>query len=195
MPLQLPIGFGNATLIWSQTGDPDRYTSDFGFTDASADAAPLVASAIYSAWTTTISPAANIATGYFFEGVDVRMHRDFGIVEGSDLTRLTGTYTAQFPPQNVAMLVRKSTGFAGRKNRGRMFLPPCYVAETPISNTGQIDAVTLATLNGQLAQFIDALADADCPMALLHTNIADPPTPVVSLRMESIVATQRRRLR
>ncbi len=109
------------------------------------------------------------------------------------------------PPPNVAVLVKKKTGFGGRKNRGRIYLP-WSVSESNINEVGVIDAAGMATVTNALAAFkaispnltqVIANRVYDLPWdnparQLIAVNIGKE---VLSMVVDPIVATQRRRVR
>lgn len=102
-------------------------------------------------------------------------------------------------PQNSAMLVHKNTGFGGRFNKGRLYLPGAF--ESQVNAVGLIDAVSQGTWNSALATLFAAY-NAVAGLAeiyLLHNprpdDLLPDPTPISSLVIDPIIATQRRRLR
>jgi hypothetical protein len=99
-------------------------------------------------------------------------------------------------PQNVSFLAKKATAFAGKAFRGRMYLP--CVVEGIVDNNGIVGASTITAMNLRLTNLLSNLASAlafPAPMVLLHSNPLIDPTTVTSLTMDTMVATQRRRLR
>jgi len=107
-----------------------------------------------------------------------------------------GTRAAQTqPPPQVTLLIKKTTGFAGRKFRGRAYWP--YGGGTAtIDEQGKIIGGEATVVNGVVSGWTAALNNAGLNTAgqvLLHSD-ATAPTPVISFARESVVATQRRRL-
>ena len=98
-------------------------------------------------------------------------------------------------PPNVAVLVQKKTGLTGRKNRGRLYFPG-FVGEGDVDANGIIDSDVLATMQGHFDDFLTAVnaSTTNIDMAILHHD-ASTPTPVTSLVVSNLVATQRRRIR
>ncbi|MQB02229.1 MAG: hypothetical protein GEU78_18625 [Actinobacteria bacterium] len=93
---------------------------------------------------------------------------------------------------NVSVLVQKQTGLAGRRNRGRMYVPGIQAGG--IGDDGVIDATQLTSWQAAADVWFDA-ADAILPLVILHETPPDTATPVLSLSVQALVATQRRRLR
>lgn len=97
----------------------------------------------------------------------------------------------------TSYLIRKNTALGGRKNRGRMFVPG--VDEDKVDASGGILPAWVTTLQGVAGDFFDAATAATMYPVVLHTLVPGPtqpaPTAITSLSVESLVATQRRRLR
>jgi hypothetical protein len=117
-------------------------------------------------------------------------------------------------PQNCAMLIKKKTAKAGRRNSGRMYIPSGYMAEADVSNNGSIATASLQAYqnwaNGFLGNMTDPIAVPPAPatsfiLSLLHSeptddqgNVTGPapiPTDITSLVVDSRIATMRTRLR
>lgn len=112
-----------------------------------------------------------------------------------------GTGTAmQMSPPNVTYLVKKTTAFAGRAYRGRIYLP--FVDNISISEAGAISGPTLTRLETAVAALMAAPGTGSSTGVsgwwLLHRaeegETPPAPTQIVALAAESVVATQRRRL-
>lgn len=93
----------------------------------------------------------------------------------------------------VAVLVRKLTGLAGREFRGRMYLPG--PSENAVTASGFLAATNLAAYQTAADNYLAALLSNAHPMILLHDNPATAVNTVTSLSVDPKVATQRRRLR
>lgn len=99
--------------------------------------------------------------------------------------------TAQVPQS--AVLIRKETAVGGRTGRGRMFWPA--IADTSIVEGGHLTGVVLGNIQTDADAFLAALDTAGLPMVLLHTDPSRVPDLITSLAVQSLTATQRRRLR
>lgn len=135
-------------------------------------------------------------TGTIYSGALSGGEEVSGLVENSAI----GADADEVPPPNVACLIRKGTGFGGRRNRGRMYLP-CYVDESTVDDRGLILTAAITALNTVLFDWNVAITTivttnvTDTKMVILHSTGAGTPTPqVFSLTAQPIVATQRRRL-
>lgn len=117
-----------------------------------------------------------------------------------------GGIAAAFPPAVVSLLVKKNSAFAGKKNRGRMYIP-FAVAEPDVGPDGLIGGAVLATLQTHFNSLLsDNVAVAIQPVISNKTLVTDPVTGkkyvtavtagpnVTSFQCETHVATQRRRM-
>jgi hypothetical protein len=113
-----------------------------------------------------------------------------------------GTPSITSLPPNCAVLVSKNTSRGGRRGKGRWFVPWC-VDEGMVDEAGTIFASTRATMQTAFDTFLAQLATQNVPMVVLHgpsaPTTAHPTTPgapnvVVSLSVDPLISTQRRRL-
>lgn len=114
---------------------------------------------------------------------------------------VVGTHSGpvSYAPPNVAALARKTTSFAGRQNRGRMYLP--FVNEGTIDIAGQLTALEVSGINAALNAFmvkhVGGANEVESVTISHVPTVSDPtplPTTVDDIICEGIVATQRRRL-
>lgn len=136
-----------------------------------------------------------LASSSEFLGVHVEVGASpFDLIFDSTSGAGSGTVGGDISSPQVQCLVKKVTGAAGRKNRGRMYVPD--VAEAVVDQSGVInvtgrgraDLVATAFFTGVLG----VAADFTVPV-LLHTD-ATTPTVIVGFTVEVKAATQRRRL-
>ena len=92
----------------------------------------------------------------------------------------------------VTVCVTKQTSYAGKKYRGRMYLPAAYLSEANVNAAGIIDGATYSSLQDQVSGLLADMNTAGLPMYLLHSDATDP-TPVNDLLPRLSVRTQRRR--
>lgn len=113
-----------------------------------------------------------------------------------------GSRTASMMPQNVALLVQKRSLTGGKRGRGRFYIP-WILRDEEVVETGLVDGTALAAFQDHATTMLDELASggggADpAPMVILHDSSGLGPEPgpseVVSLTVDPMVATQRRRL-
>lgn len=206
MTLVIPEGFFLCKLRWALQTDSEEMCSTIAVRDQlnaereTAQVAHAVADAWAGAW-----PAANLVQGYSFLGCDALKGSTSGDHEVASWDEvIPGTAPQPCPPSNCAVLVKKKTGFGGRKNTGRMFLPAGYLTEIAVGAIGDLAAGALTAFTANLAQFMDNLRD-NAPLAgdeetnfmptLLHSDPAETPTDITSLVPDRLIATQRQRMR
>lgn len=192
--MHIPVGFCQVNMKWTGAAIPLGAETTFGLMCAStakpADIADLVNQTVISTqWTTGLSNQVAITSLLVKVGPnDTGPSGEFPIF-------VAGTAAESACPPNTAVLVKKGTLLGGRKAQGRMFLPGA--AEVFVSPAGELDPQTLDNMQGHQEAFLDAFAASGHPMHLLHSspNSGLAPLTVVSLSVQKIVATQRRRLR
>jgi len=97
--------------------------------------------------------------------------------------------------QNTATLISKNTGLKGRENKGRVFVPG--LEEDAADDGGVLLPATQTVLQTAIETWsasVLAIMDVDA-FVILHAGVSPIPTPISSVKVESKVATQRRRLR
>lgn len=191
----IPAGSARVTMGYTRTGDPEAMLNVFGVNTSLSGTA--VCDAVKDSWVTALK--GDQASDIFLAFVRAEM----GTASGAPpYLTFEVTYNeaggasayAQAPP-NVAVLVKKSTGVAGRQGRGRLFWP--VVGESFSNNVGIVDSAVLADLQDGFTTFMDTLILNDADMVILHGS-GQPitiPSVVTALTVDPKVATQRRRLR
>lgn len=99
-------------------------------------------------------------------------------------------------PQNVATLVKKGSILAGRKHRGRCFIPG--VPEQNVDELGQYTTTALTAVQTLWGTFFGNVSNEATfeHLAILHAvGDATEATEITTLLVDRRVATQRRRLR
>lgn len=193
MPLTIPAGFGLLAYQWGLATDPEVMICTLGLAVDPLVSGPQVQLDEKADAMATAVPAAQLAGGYAFLGCTLRVGDGSGSTTVYEAPRnIVGTAGAVSLPNNCAYLVRKSTARAGRRGRGRMYLPPWIVAEADISNSG---ILTGAALTGLQAIVEDAFPLAG--LVLLHDDLPAvlAPDSITALTVDRQIATQRRRLR
>lgn len=88
-------------------------------------------------------------------------------------------------PLNSAVVVKKQTGLAGRRNRGRIYLPG--IPEDAVDDSGNVLGSFLTTINSKLNTFqANCIANVspDCEVAILHKEIHIDAKPAYDLADE-----------
>lgn len=118
-------------------------------------------------------------------------------------TSLGGSGSTFMPP-NVALLLKKNTGFGGRFNHGRTYFP-FILQDAQVNENGSVPGATQAVFDGIAATFLAQLTTDGTAMVIAqkvfnvplaphyvtHINMGQP---VTSYKSEPLIATQRRRL-
>jgi hypothetical protein len=186
MVLFIPEGFYEAACHHVTAGSLREAVCTFGVfydgTDLAGDAEDVITS-----WGAHV--VANLGDRVTFTKFTLRS------AEGTVLDRdvsIAATVSQELVAPNTAYLVRKATALAGRKHRGRMYLPG--VTEPSIDSVGQLTSSKVTELQGALNSFVSEAGVANFTLAILH-NDTTAPTVVTALTIQPRVATQRRRLR
>lgn len=190
----IPNGFAECATHFRQTLDSEDYLCVTGHDLGVGPNDPTdVANAVFDSWQGG-SWAPAISSQLTLTHVVSRVNRGSGIEIGiSNRTPFAGSSSGVMAPQNVAYLMKKQTALGGRQGRGRMYLPGA--SEGNIESNGAVISAQIALLNTFGSDFLNTLAINDVAMVVLHTLAATPPTAVTSFVADTVVATQRRRLR
>lgn len=203
MALIIPPGFAQAVYRHRRSGDTEDMLTTCGHEIDSASGANAedIANDLANAW------IANIVPGYSgpttFVGCDVYVGQDGPdpLVVTSSVAAVAGPNSNALAPQNCAVLVRKRTDAAGRRGRGRMYIPE--VPESSVNDVGTLDSGFVAAVNSRFDAWRDFLVGGVgarlYPPVVLHRSEGigeePPPTPITAFVCETRIATQRRRLR
>lgn len=204
MALVIPSGFGHVIHTLQLTGLAREAQVTYGLdtTNFGSDAAAC-ASSCYDLFVNEFK--ASVGAAVTFTSCKVKMLTAGGVdLLGEKVGTSTGTLSGQLYAANSAALVRKSTGRAGRKHRGRFYLPWCLL-ETAVDEKGMFTGASWTALNTACTSFFNhiktgsAPATAGADMFILHDDLAKPPIPppteITALVLDNMIATQRRRMR
>lgn len=133
---------------------------------------------------------------YTFLGVEVALGTATGDIIGQDLLSAVGTLVDSVVPSNCAMIVQKNTASGGRRYRGRFYFPPIILNDGAVDPAGNINSTPLGTMQGNFDAWWTALVAAHWVPVLFHQGAGAPaPTPITSFTVQSLIGTQRRRMR
>ncbi len=117
------------------------------------------------------------------------------LTEGhSNNTPVVGSSTSAPVPANTSILVHKTTGLIGRHFRGRMYWPGLPTNGTDPSGSS-LNSTSVSSLQVLFDTARAGMETLLLPMYLLHRSTVVPPTHVIDLHVEPLLATQSRRLR
>lgn len=188
----IPAGYAQVNLIFQGDAVPRGAQLTFGVDNQVLDLTPVnVAAAVYTAWEDTLQTVT--LDTLILSAIKVKEGPNDVGPEGTFPYNLAGAQTASAESPQVALIVTKQSVLGGKKNRGRWFLPA--VRESYVDDSGEVDPTGGGVIQTQLTAFGAALATADLPMVILHNDVLDTPTAVVSLDLTSKAGSQRRRLR
>lgn len=195
--LQIPVGFGLWQFYLQHTGIQHTALVTLGFEVATPPYTQGQLASALSAWRTALQPVYDAEVS--FSRAVALIGNDGPAIrfEATGITVGTRSSVTVAPP-NVTYLIRKTTTFAGRRYRGRMYLP--YVANAAIQQTGQLlssEVTILNTATTALGTGLIAAGPNAASFRLLHasSDLSATPTPTAcALQADDFVATQRRRL-
>lgn len=203
MTIVIPAGFGQCTYELKATGDPQPWNLVTGFEATNEGTGAAYALTLLDAFVSHVLP--QIHDSVVLTGAKLSLGQSGGAdpIVSFFNSGENGDTGGDMLPQNSAVLVSKNTAFGGRKNRGRMFIP-LMAESSQVDNVGNIATTKVNFLQSGFTAFLDKLSGPSviggiaAPMVILHndTGASTPdPTPVTSLTVKSVIATQRRRLR
>lgn len=196
MGVIIPVNYGQVTLKLGLIGHPTDYVITCGIGPLVGANPSVLAAAISALWQAPSRPLnqGSFLGSYTYKGCDVTVMTATGPILGSFGASITGTLTGSAPPPNVAYLVKKETERGGRKGRGRFYLPPIHNGESLIDASGVIDASSVTAIQAWYTNLQTAWAATTFGPVLLHED-GSTPDAITGLSFQSLVATQRRRLR
>jgi hypothetical protein len=186
----IPAGFGQANFKFTGDGFPTGAEVTWGFQNETPQTAAECAADFVTAYTGELLEVTPQAVTLASVLLKLGPNDTGPQVEVAVNSPGTGS-PAEVQP-NMSALVQKRTALGGRRNRGRVFWP---VAEDAIDTGGAVDAAVLAVLQAQFDSFFSAIDGLACPLVILHSTGDPTPETVTGLFVQSLAATQRRRLR
>lgn len=191
----IPTGYAQANLLFTGLAAPRGAQIELGVALDVGMSNPLaIGAAIYDAWEANLLPLQS--TSITLSGCRVKVGPNASGPDGTYVESDAGGNTSSpaMPPQ-VALLAKKNTDLGGRAHKGRMFIPGAI--ENAADASGAVSDATIAAYNTALAAFLVAVAASPSPtgLVLLHTDPLVAPTPIVSITLTALVASQRRRVR
>lgn len=189
----IPDNYGVASAIVELTSSGERMTTTFGFHNTHLDDAITNASLISGKWMDNFT-IGSLTDSYTYVGVYV-IESIGGVLQSAQTSdSLVGTVHDDPPSPAVSCGITKQTSYAGKKYRGRMYLPAGYMVESEINEGGKLSDAQFGSIVTQATGLLADLDSAGVPMYLLHRD-ATVPTPVNDLLVRQLVRTQRRRQR
>lgn len=200
MGVVIPVGFAQTVIEIQLAGKPTPFGVTLGIDPPPLFTPAAIAEAVYesliqSGSMFSATPSEAWSQDYTLVGVHATLMDASGPLLGDFTDPRSGDVVTQVTPPNTAILVRKGTASGGRQGRGRSYWPNVWWAETGISNAGIIESAVLVQIQARLNVWMDELGERNMTPVLLHSSAELPPYPITSMQVQSLVATQRRRLR
>ena len=197
--LEIPVGFGLWTFHMQHAGISHTALVTMGFEIAADPYTQAQNDSALVEFRDALAPLYD--SEVTFTRLTTLVGNDGPLIRFESAGSQAGTRTTQtITPPQTTYLLRKVTGFAGRRFRGRMYLP--FVSELGTEQTGQLTTAEQVLLNTAAAALQVGLLDPATnasTLRLLHsesTLSATPaPTEIEDILATNFVATQRRRLR
>lgn len=194
--MEIPEGFTNCRYVFTASGVLDPMGFGLGHQGLPGVTAEEVAGIAYSRFQARLIPTpAAMLNGWTFQGVQATKTVGGEPTVGEHMVPIVGTGGGTGTVLNSAILIRKNTAAGGRKNRGRMFFPPFNLEELSIAISGVLAPAFTASVQILLDDWHEDLSVFEAPPWLFHSDPADAPTPITSFSIQSLAATQRRRMR
>lgn len=191
--MDIPENYGIVAFkhVLDTTGEESSVTA--GFHNTSIDDALTIATFMANNWTASFDHT-YLSNEYTFVGAYVIINIG-GVEQAAQFdVNEAGTRSSAVPSPACALCVKKQTSYAGKRYRGRFFLPAGWLTEAELSPAGVIDTSWLTPIQGFCDDLLTAMSGDGYPMYLLHTD-GGTPTPVNALLARNKVRTQRRRQR
>jgi hypothetical protein len=198
----IPDGFAHVLHSLTLAGDPEPMAVTYGVgleSTSGSNQLPQLAQDLHGLFGSNMMP--KLVNKYSLTRTMLRAGQaDLAPDFTAEFNGVTvGTGVGNTLPQNCAILVKKATGLAGRRNRGRFYLPG--IDESTVNEVGIITAATVTSIQNALNTFLTAVNGnlAVTNMVIIHQGPGDvpflPPTPVTQLICDPLISTQRTRLR
>lgn len=198
--MPIPVGGRTATFNFAIDGNPRGVSTSIGIIDLDVidpRSNEELASLVRAGWTGSGRPfqGSNMPDVYDLSDVTVTEMTEDGPISSAAGPAIAGTGGQAPVPINCALLVTKLTGIGGRRNKGRMYIPPFLPGESQVDQNGILTGTVQAVIQGQIDAAVAANAADDIGYVLFHQTGSEIPTAITELRCENLIATQRRRMR
>lgn len=193
MPVYIPVNCFDVSFVHESTLLQQQAVVTIGLGDLSAPTAPDFG-AVEIAWNAHMMP--QISSGWKWTRAVWRTQA--GAIRDAPKATVGSINSTALPP-NCAVLVNKSTGQPGRKNRGRWYLPG--PVQSGVNGAGMLTAGNVTDWQTAVNNFEIDCITADWQLLVLHrvatlnNVVGADPTPILGMVVQPQIATQRRRMR
>lgn len=188
----IPVGFGQATLVYSGATLPFGAANVWGFENVSEQSASDCAARIVTVLD-DIGWHDLRVTNSVLDKVMVKLGPTDDGPTGEAVADADGTASGTTGNSSSSLLCHKHTNFGGRKSRGRIYVPS--ISESVIDIGGSIESTFLSAAEEVVGDLQPALLSQDVPMVLLHNTESPAPYNVITISVDPIIANQRDRQR
>lgn len=195
MGVEIPVGYAQITYKFLCTGRATPACTTIGVFNGDAFTAAELAEGANTALVGSGLITGNVmVAGWTYIGADSVLQTITGPFVGAYAETIVGTLAGGALPANCAILVEKGTARGGRAGKGRMYWPPLLWPETSVGPDGVASGATYGAVQAKMTTFLVNLGVTAGEPMLFHSN-GGTPDPILTLRVGSLIATQRRRLR
>lgn len=192
----IPFGYASARFVHRCNGVQDPMGFSIGFDVGSGPTRADLAADLASSYSGMIwGVGANASEQYTFVGVNLTTTLPTGPIVDEFQVNVQGDLVQGVPTPNLSILVTKQTAAGGRKNRGRIFAPTATLFETEVDQAGVISGGARTALQDAWSTWFDNFATLGTQPVILHSDPADTPAWITGFFVQSLCATQRRRMR
>lgn len=189
--MEIPVGYSQVNLIYNATNWRENPEVVFGLQNIPDDDPVDIANALTDPWIDNLTPVTSEQLSLY----KIRVKN--GPIDTGPFIEVSvgepGTIASQALPNQACVLMRKNTALGGKKHRGRSFWPGG--CENQTDGAGLLTDAALLAWQGAVEDFYIAVSAAGYQPVLLHTLGTDTPTPITTVIVQQLLATQRRRLR
>lgn len=187
----IPIGFGVLTVAHIGAGISGEAIWSLGFDNNASDTAAELANT-FGAAIETLGYVDCLSSSVTVTEVRVKLGPDATGPSAVASVQIDGSVGGQAAPPQLATLVHKNTPLGGRKGRGRLFLPG--LAEAALDQNGLITNAHKVAVETFLFDLLGGMTLGSTPPMLMHSD-ETAPTAISTVEVDTVLATQRRRLR
>jgi len=190
---------GQISFVMSSLGASGELICTMGFQTDNTDGQE-VADKAWERWVNWMVPT--MSSHSYFHSTRVLIHLAGNLESweafGSGIQ--AGGAPADMVPNNCAVLVQKRTAFAGKKNRGRFYMPGVSTsrvnsADDPSQLTSGALTAYQGAVDGLFTDLQDSVDGDPIIPVILHPSPSTTVTAISALSVSSRLATQRGRMR
>lgn len=200
MPLVIPDGFCQITWEFSSTVGTGPFATTCGVQVVPGETLQDVANKCHGDYADALMPGTynQVTLQRARATIQLDATGEYASVE-SDLAAVNGGAGDEAESVGAALLVRKVTNTAGRRGRGRFFLPAMLGRGDMSADGGLLSAARVA-LQTAVDNFYEALGTAEggseaVQPVILHNDNVVPPSEISAFQIAPIMGVQRKRIR